>query len=154
MVKVLVGDEIVQRPMKAKIRLDYKGESKPGRFLFGGKNVEDVAELVREQKVALLRNVPVQGIQIEDIDMSAEVYVVQDEISGHSIAFAPVQITVNCDSMEDLGKFIVAEEFRKIEILEPEQMYYSRVEFERFLYKISQEIKTYSSQLERRLGQK
>lgn len=154
MVKVLVGDEIVQRPVKAKIRLDYKGETKPSKFLFGGKNLDQAAEEAREQKVALLRNVPVQGILIEDIDMSSEVYVVQDDITGNNIAFAPVQITVACDSIEDLSKFVVADEFRKIEILEPEQMYYTKLELERLLYKISQEIKTHVTQVERRLGQK
>lgn len=154
MVRVRIGDEIVSSAVKAKIRLDYKGEGKPSKFLFGGKNVEEVAEETREQKVALLRNVPTQGIQIEDIDMSSEVYVVRDEVSGSQVAFAPVQITVTADSLEDLGRFIVTGEFRKIEILEPEQVYYSRLDLERFLFKISQEIKIYSENLQRRLNAK
>ncbi len=154
MVRVLSGDEIVHRSVKAKIRLDYKGETKPSKFLFGGKNLEEVAEEVREKKVALLRNVPVQGIQIEDIDMSAEVYVVQDDLSGNPVAYAPVQITVNCDSLEDLSRFVIVDEFRKIEILEPEQVYYPKLDLERFLFKISQEIKNYRGQLDRRLSHK
>lgn len=154
MVKVRVGDDIMSSAIKARIRLDFRGDGKPGKFLFGGKNVEEAAEESREQKVALLRNVPVQGIQIEDIDMSAEVYVVQDELSGNPVAYAPVQITVSADSVEDLSRFIVNGEFRKIEILEPEQMYYNRLDLERFLFKISQEIKLYCNQLERKLNQK
>jgi len=150
MVKVRIDDEIVSSALRAKIRLDYKGEGKPGKFLFGGKHVDEVAEEIREQKVALLRNVPTQGIQIEDIDMSSEVYVVRDEVSGSPVAYAPVQITVVADSLEDLSRFIVTNEFRKIEILEPEQIYYNRLDLERFLFKISQEIKLHCESIERR----
>ena len=65
-----------------------------------------------------------------------------------------MQVTVSADSVEDLGRFIVNGEFRKIEILEPEQMYYNRLDLERFLFKISQEIKLYYGQLERKLNQR
>jgi hypothetical protein len=154
MVKVPVGSEVIQSQLKAKIRLDYKGESKPTKFLFGGKNVEEVAEETREQKVAMLRNVPVQGMHIEDIDMSSDVYVVQDDLSGNPVAYAPVQITVSTDSIEDLGRFIVAEEFRKIEILDPEQVLFTRQDIERLLFKLSQDIKNHTGQLERKYSQK
>jgi hypothetical protein len=140
MVKVPVGSEVIQSQLKAKIRLDYKGESKPTKFLFGGKNVEEVAEETREQKVAMLRNVPV--------------YVVQDDLSGNPVAYAPVQITVSADSIEDLGRFIVAEEFRKIEILDPEQVLFTRQDIERLLFKLSQDIKNHTGQLERKYSQK
>ncbi|MDA8440791.1 MAG: hypothetical protein M0Z55_00210 [Peptococcaceae bacterium] len=154
MVKVLAGDDLITRRLRAKVRLDYKSETKPNKFLFGGKNVEDAAEEVREQKVSLLRNVPIQGIGIEDIDMSVEIYVVKDDMSGHTVAYAPVLITVSADSIEDLSRFIIADEFRKIEILEPEQIFYDRQDLERFLFKISQEMRQYIGQIERRYTQK
>lgn len=128
-------------------------ETKPSKF-FGSKNIEGLAEDLREQKVALLRNVPIQGIQIEEIDMSSEVYVVKDDNSGNLVAYAPVLIIVNADSIDDLSRFIVVDEFRKIEILEPEEVYYSRLDLERFLFKTSQEIRQYKSEWERRASQR
>ncbi len=141
---------LVESQIRAKIRLDYKAERRPGKFWFGSKNIEEVAEEAREQKVALLRNVPVQGMHIEEIDMSSDVYVVQDDLSGNNLAYAPVQITVTADSVEALGKFIVAEEFRKIELLEPENIKFSRQDLERMLFKLSQDIKSYTGQIERK----
>lgn len=154
MVKALINNEMIHSGIKAKIRLDYKAETRPSKFLFGGKNVEEVAEEVREQKVALLRNVPIQGITIEDIDMSIDIYVVRDDVSGNPVGFAPVQVTVQADSVEDLSRFVVADEFRKIEILEPAQILYDRQDLERFLFRISQEMRYSISQLEKRLTQK
>lgn len=152
MVKARVEDEIIYSQVRVKIRLDYKGEGKQSKFLFGGKNVEEMAEELREHKVALLRNVPTQGIRIEDIDMSQEVYIVRDEVSGSPVAYAPVQIIVSADSLEDLAKFVVSSEFRRIEILEPEHLYYNRMDLERFLFKLSQEIRVHCDNLERKLN--
>ena len=47
MVKVKLGDEIVQSKIRFKVRFDYRGEYKPGKFLFGGKPVEQVAQETR-----------------------------------------------------------------------------------------------------------
>jgi len=154
MVKVSVGDELVSQPLKLRVRFDYKGVSKPGRFGFGGKNVEQVAEEAREQKVALLRNVPIQGIQVENIDLNSEVYVVHDEISGTEVAYAPVQLLITAGGLEDVIKLIMREEFRKIEVLEPDQMIMTRHDVERFLFRTNEELRAYRSLLERKVGSK
>ena len=145
-----VKEELEFSPVLAKIRLDIRGEAKQGKFLFGGKNITEVAAGAREQKVALLRNVPVQGMYVEDIDVTSEIYVVFDEESNCEVAYAPVLLTVRANSLEELSRFIVSEEFRKIEILEPMQMSYSPLDIERFLFSISKEVKSFQGQLERR----
>jgi len=152
MVKIKLGDEIVHTTLKAKVRLDYKGAGRPGRFLFGGKNTERIAEETREQQAALLRNVPIQGIVIENIDMSQEVYTVTDEVNNQEIAFAPLILDLVADGLEDVIRFIARDEFRKIEILEPAEVYLTKHDMERLLFKMNQEIKSYREYIEKKLN--
>lgn len=136
--------------LTVKIRLDFKGQARPGRFLFGGKPVDKVAEEIREQQVALFRNVPVQGVHIEDIEMSTEVYTVWDELSNSEAAFAPVILTVTAENMVDLLRFIAREEFRKIEVIEPGHQYLTKYDMERLMFKMHEEFRSYVNRLERK----
>lgn len=136
--------------IKMRVRFDFVGKGKQNKF-FGNKNSEQFAEEVRQHKVSLIRNVPIQGIYIEDIDMSQEIYIVQDDISGKKIAYAPVAIIFNADSMEDAVKFTMKEEFRKIEVIEPEEINLSKFEIERLLLKVSEELVSYKEYLEKKL---
>jgi hypothetical protein len=144
------GDRFADRDIKLKIRLDFKGINKPGRLLFGGKTVEKAAEETREQQVALFRNVPMPGLYIEDIDMSNDIYTVIDEITGAEVAFAPVVLTITADSLEDAARFIAREDFRKVEIIEPNTMTLTRYDLERLMYKIHEEFRSFQKQLERK----
>ena len=150
MVKVKVADEVVFSALRAKIRLDYQAEGKQRSFLFGGKNVERLAEETREQKVALLRNVPVQGVKIEDVDLTQEIYTVYDEDANSETAFAPVILTVTADTVEDVLKFVMRSEFRKIEIIEPEEAFFTKFDIERILFKINEELHTFKRHLEKK----
>lgn len=128
--------------IRVRLRLDYAGHGKPGK-LFGGKNVEQTAEEARQQKVSLLRNVPIQGIRIDEVDMSGEVYTVYEEINRRLVAYAPVFITFSADSIEDAIKFSMKDEFRTVEVLEPENMNLSKYDLERLLFKVSEELMNY-----------
>ena len=93
--------------IKAKIRLDFKGKGKPGR-LFGSRSLEQGAEDAREHSVTLFRNVPLQGVQIDDIDVSGAVYTVVDELNNTETAYAPVVLQVSADSLEELLPCVLA----------------------------------------------
>lgn len=140
MIKYQSGGEQVESDLRVKIRLDFKGVSRPGR-LFGGKPTEKVAEEIREQQVALFRNVPVQGVRIEDINLAGEIYTIFDEKANSEVAFAPLELTVVVASLEDLLRFVIREEFRRVEILEPAGIILSRFEMERLLFKINEEVR-------------
>ena len=150
MVRTSIGDEVVNTAVRVKIRLDYKGVQKPGKFFFGGKSTEEVAEEVRDQQVQMLRNVPMQSIAIEEVDMSSDVYIVFDEFINAQIAYAPVILTVTADSLEDIIRFIAREEFRKIEIIEPENVVLNKVDIERVLFKVSEELRNCRMLIERK----
>lgn len=137
--------------IKAKLRLDYKSSGKGGRAFFGKKSVEQLAEELRQNKVSLMRNVPVQGIYIEDLDMSQEVYSVADEITGKTVAYAPVIITFYADSMEDAVTFAMKDEFRTVQILEPDEINLSSLNIEKLLFKINSELLKYRKNIELRI---
>ncbi len=120
-----------------RVRFDFKGKEKPAKFFFGGKNSEDVACYNREQQVALWRNVPVQGINILKIDED-EVYGVFDEVQDEDVAYAPLVMEIRVDSLEDMIRFVVREEFRRIEILEPKAVRLTSQALEHLLFKFHQ----------------
>ena len=146
----LPSDELSYRPIKVKVRLDFKGVGKPGRLLFGGKPSDKAAEDIREQQVAIFRNVPIQGIQIEDIDVSSEVYVVQDELLNSEAAYAPVLLVIRAETLEDVVRFIARDDFRKIEIVEPANLVLTRYDVERLLFRVAEEMRVYRTLLDRK----
>lgn len=137
--------------IRLRVRFDYVAEGKSGRRLFAGKSSDEQAEELRQHKVALIRNVPVQGINIEEIDMSMEVYTLFDEFTNRFSSCAPVSITFSVETLEDAIKFIMKDEFRTIEILEPHEMNLSRLEVERLLSKINEGLQTYRLYLEKKM---
>ncbi len=133
-----------------KIRLDFSGTGKPGRFLFGGKPTDKAAEEAREQQITIFRNVPLQGMQIIDIDVSGDVYTVYDDINNSDTAYAPLILTVKADALENIIRFLARDDFRKIEILDPAYISLNHAEIERLLFKVHQEMKESRSRLERK----
>lgn len=138
--KIRIGDEILTEHIRVRIRLDFRGEPRSGRFFFGGKTKEEMAEQVREQQVALLRNVPLQGVAVEDFDLSMDVYTVSEDVGRKEteVAYAPVIMTLRIDSIDDLVPLLLKQEFRKIEVLNPESIHMHRLDMERLLYRLNQ----------------
>ena len=150
MVKSLVDSEFAEKEIRARIRLDFRGIGRTGRLLFGGKNTEKAAEEMREQYATVFRNVPLPGVKVEDINMAHEVYTVFDEIAGGEVAYAPLELMVVAEGIDDLVRLIFREEFRKIEILEPENAVLGRYDLERLFFRVGEELRRYHQALERK----
>ncbi|MCL6638712.1 MAG: hypothetical protein K6T80_03405 [Firmicutes bacterium] len=151
MTKLQNGDGAAGREcIRVRIRLDFKGTGKPGRFIFGGKSTDRAAEEAREHQVSIFRNVPIQGIHIEDIDAGSDVYTVVDEMSRTEVSYAPLILTLSADSLESVIKFIAREDFRKIEMLYPETIALDRFDIERLMFGIHREMNEHRSWLERK----
>lgn len=146
------GEGNGDKGIRAKVRLDFKGVGKSGRFLFGGKTTEKAAEEAREHQITMLRNVPIQGIQINDLDLSTDIYTIKDEFENHDVSYAPVILDVSADTLEDLVRFIAREDFRKIEIISPPTISLYRTEMERLLFSVAREFKNMRESLERKLN--
>ncbi len=99
-----------------------------------------MAETMREQQVALLRNVPLQGISIEDVDLSLDVYAMTegDGRRTHEVAYAPIILTLRIENLDDLLPLLIKPEFRKIDFLSPENISLHRLDMERLLFRLSQ----------------
>lgn len=140
MMKIKIGDELLIEHVRVRIRLDYPGEARNGRFFFGGKSKEQMAEAIREQQVALLRNVPFQGVTIEDVDLNQDIYVVSEGEGRHTheIAYAPIILGLRVENLDDLLPLLMKPEFRKIEFLSPETISLHRLDMERLFFRISQ----------------
>lgn len=140
--------------LRLKVRFDYRGEGKSGRVFWRGKEVEQVAEEIREQKAILLRNIPIQGVRIEEINTNGEIYTIRDDGTGRDVAYAPIEFIMEADAIEDVLPFLLREEFRKIEVLQPPELTLGRHEVERIIYKMNEELRTYRLYLEKRLASK
>ncbi|HHT47756.1 MAG TPA: hypothetical protein GXZ98_00475 [Firmicutes bacterium] len=139
MLRVKNGDCWELVPIKARIRLDFRGDgTKQSRF-FGKAKPEMAAEELRQRQIATLKNLPWQGVTLEDLNADYEVYTVNAPEHGEKVAFAPVELTVTADSLEDLIGFVLREEFRKIKILEPSELTLSQMDMERTIFKLGQE---------------
>ena len=140
--------------LRLKVRFDYRGEGKQGRLFSRWKEGEEVAEEIREQRAILLRNIPIQGVKIEDINTNGEVYVLYDETSGREVAYAPVEFILEADTIEDVIPFLLRDEFRKVEVLSPAQISLDKYQVERIIYKMNEELRTYRLYLEKRMNSK
>lgn len=136
--KIRINDELVTEKLRLKIRLDFRAEERSGRFLFGGKTNLAMAGNVREQQINLLKNVPLQGISLQDFDSTMEVYVMTEDANRRTreVAYAPLILTLKADNIEDIIPFLVRPEFRKVEILGPESINMSKQEMERLMFSI------------------
>ena len=148
MVRKYVNGEILEAALRVRIRMDFKSEVK--NRLFRNKNLIRAAEEAREQHVAFLRNVPFQGVKVEDIDIGMEIYVVYDENTGEEVAYAPILVILEVDTFEDVAHFIMRDEFRKVEIIEPQELFMSKQDAERLLFKINTELRTYRNGLDKK----
>jgi hypothetical protein len=128
-------------PVKAKIRFDFKAETGKRRFFWQRRDLNQAAREIRAQKVSLLKSLPFQGLSMAEFDLGHEVYLVQND-EAKAIAYAPVEMLVEADSIEDLMQLTLRTEFRKIKVLEPEKLLLSTNEMERFLFKVNEEFRS------------
>ncbi|NLF44784.1 MAG: hypothetical protein GX581_01800 [Syntrophomonadaceae bacterium] len=137
--------------LRMRVRFDYVGRERNGRLFFGSKSSEEVAEEIRQQQAVLFRNIPIQGILIEEIDMGQEVYSVTDDVTGKSATYAPITISFYADTIEDAVRFCMKEEFRTIETLAPETMEISKADIDRIIIKANLEIINYKGYIQRKI---
>jgi len=129
--------------VKAKIRFDYKAEAGAGRkFFWQRHDLRQLAKDIRARNISLLRNLPFQGLSLETLDLEQEVYLVTEEANHQEVAYAPVEMVVEADSLGDLMPLTLREEFRKIKVLEPAELSLSNIDVERFLFRVNEEFRS------------
>lgn len=106
-------------------------------MFFGPRNSQKAADEARAQQVALLRSVPVKGVAIEHVDENREIYRAWDENMGTEVAFAPAEVIIEVVSLDLALRFVMRDEFRKVEVLEPEALQLSRYDLERLFFQVN-----------------
>lgn len=128
----------VSARIRARVRFDYRGRARPSRFFFGGKTTGEAAEELRQQQDALWRNVPIQGVLVENME-SGELYTVYDEEADGEVVFAPLELTVLAESPAELIRFASRMEFRYLRIMEPERLTLSAQDLERLFFQVHEQ---------------
>lgn len=152
MVRTKSGNDIIPSSLKFRIRLDFKGITKPGRLFFSGRNSEKAALEMREQQIGLMQNVPIQGLAIDDIDLGLDIYTVYDDVINAEVTYAPVTVTISAETIEDLLQYVVRDEFRTIEIISPDNIILTKMEVERFMFRLNEEINKLMVKIERKIN--
>jgi len=136
--KVRINNELLPGKLKFKIRLDFRAEEKSGKFFFGGKSSELMADKVREQQMGILKNVPLQGIAFEEFDAGMDIYLVNegDHRRKKEVAYAPLLVTFQANNIEDIFPLLFRSEFKKVEVIGPENINLEKLELERLLYAV------------------
>lgn len=145
--QVKICENALAGTLRVKVRFDFPGMTKTGRFFFGGKPSEELAEENRQQKANYWRNIPVQGICIEEVNAELPLYSFFDEKTGETTAYAPLEVTLHADCIEDIVGFIMRDEFRKIEILEPDHINVSRLDAERLFFRMNEAMRMAAGEL-------
>ena len=134
-------------PVKARIRFDFKADTGKRRFFWQRRDLQKAAREVRERKVSLLKNLPFQGLSVAEFNLEHDVYLVHDN-EAREVAYAPVELLVEADTIEDLMQLTLREEFRKIKVLEPNKLSLSSNEMERFLFRVNEEFRSEIAEVE------
>jgi len=127
--------------IRIKVRFDYRGTPRPNRFFFGGKKTEEAAEEIRDYRAELWRNVPLQGVRVEDVQVYDIYTIIEDEQEGDKIAYAPLELILSVDTLEDCLYVIAREEFRTLEVLEPTSITLTSRNLEKILFKFTEIVK-------------
>lgn len=131
------------------LRYDFKGQSRPPKLFKRGKSAEEVAEETRDRQVEMLQNVPWPGVKVEDVKANFPAYTLQEE--EEDTAFAPAEITITAQSLEEALPLLLREELRLCELTAPEEITLSAAELSRLFVRIREELKKAVDKAVRRL---
>lgn len=129
--------------LRAKIRFDFQASADEEQHFFWQRpDLVKIAKEKRAKQVSLLRNLPFQGLSVADLNTDQEAYLVPEDDDHPETAYAPIELLVEADSIEDLMKLTLREEFRKIKVIEPVELYMKNSDVEKFLFKVNEEYHT------------
>lgn len=129
--------------LKCKLRFDIPGSNHTPKLFFGGNDSTALAKQNRLKEVNLLKNMPLQGITFEKISSDGEIYTVEE--GNVTTAYAPIEVILYANFIEDMVPLILKDSFRRIEILEPTEISLDKFQGERLLVRI---VKEYNQKLQ------
>lgn len=140
------------KKLKFRVRFDYK-TPRTFRLFELGRNAKQAATANRRKKVGLLHKIPVKGIEILDVNTDLSVYYGEDKF-GRKVIFAPVEVLMTADSLEEAIPFFMLKDFYNVELMRPDEVTLSSWDFEGLIEKMNSEMKAYKATLEIRYGRR
>ena len=131
--------------IKCTLRFDVVASTHTPKLFFGSNDSTALAKQNRLKEVNLIKNLPMQGITYERIYADGEIYTLEEE--NDKLAYAPIEVTLYADVLEDLLPLIFRDSFRRIEILEPKELSLDKFQGERLLVRIVKEFNQKLQQL-------
>ncbi|MDA8337467.1 MAG: hypothetical protein M0Z41_21185 [Peptococcaceae bacterium] len=138
--------------IRVRLRLDIKENKRKTRL--SRSSVEKRVGYRRDEQVISLQYNAFQGVEIEDIDSSGDVYLVDDQQTKTETAYAPLTIVMKITSLHDALPFIIRDDFRKIEVLEPADYWVNGREIETLFFRMSEEFVKHRQYMEDQLKKK
>lgn len=129
-----------------RVRFEYRAAARPFRLFAKRRDLKQEAATIRRRKVNILQQVPVKGIDILEIDPNHTIYLKEEE--GRKVAYAPVEIFFEAESLEDAIPFLMSKDFSNVELMYPDHVALSPREFERVIEKVNNELEDYCACLE------
>ncbi len=136
--------------LRFRVRFAYRVSAGRFRILTKRKDIKKEAAAKRRKKVNILQQVPVKGIEILEIDPNHTVCLKEEE--GRGVAYAPVEVLFEADSLEDAIPFLMSNDFSNVELICPEQVALSTQALEQVIEKMQDELEGYRSRLKIRYG--
>lgn len=141
-----MGKESGTQKLHFRVRFEFKVVAGPFRLFAKREDLKEKAAANRRKKVKILQQVPVKGINILEIDPHHTVYLNEEE--GRKVAYAPVEVIFEADSLEDAIPFLMSKDFSNVELMYPDHVALSPQEFEQLIEKMNNKLKEYRACLE------
>lgn len=129
--------------VKCRLRFDVQGAVQSPKLFFKSTDSQALAKENRLKEVNILKNMPPQGIVYEKISSDGEIYILEED--NIQMAYAPIEVILKADFLEDLLPLILKDSFRRVEIIEPSDLSLDKYQGERLLLRM---VKEYNEKLE------
>lgn len=141
----MVNSTETSTKIKCKLRFDVVASTHTPKLFFGSNDSTALAKQNRLKEINIIKNLPMQGIMYERIFADGEIYTLEEE--NDKLAYAPIEVTLYADFLEDLVPLILRDSFRRIEIIEPMELSLDKFQGERLLVRMVKEFNQKLQQL-------
>ncbi|HHV36068.1 MAG TPA: hypothetical protein GXX59_10965, partial [Syntrophomonadaceae bacterium] len=104
--QAVMGKEMGTQKLHFRVRFEYRFIDRSFRLFRKLKDLKQEAAAIRRKKADALQQIPKKGIDILEVDPNYTVYLKEEE--GQMIAYAPVEVLFDAESLEDAVPFLMS----------------------------------------------
>lgn len=115
-----MGKETGTQKLHFRVRFEYKVLAQPFGLFRKRRDIKQEAAAKRRKKAVALQQIPLKGIDILKVDPYYKVYLKEEQ--GQKMAYAPVEVLFDADSLEDAIPFLMSKDFSNVELMYPDHV--------------------------------